>query len=536
MRHRIVFVLAGGLVSLGLSSIAMAQYPGRISKTDKNAPVLRSIAVLEWIGQPGKPSASRLVPISVFDGEQLNDGTLYLDRPQPLALDSGVEYVLQQGGRPTALYDVFGAGEVSGTWQGIGVWKSLSAGAETKSRDAFNESSLYHSKVDVDDEGDKPVLHRKHPKDPGSSSSGSGSSSSGNSSSSTDKGGSTTSQSDPDRPTLHRNPGGDSSTASSSGNSNGSGSGSGSHEEVDPDRPTLRRHHHAEDSDTAGVSTAPPDPDRPRLMHGKPADLEPSELPRLVGTPPSMQQVVAVSDANSRPVHPWSYSWSDPADETHYKQQLEALARTALGLDKPPAPVKTAKAPRAKTAKTTRKKTSLLATATDEPAPLADEQFHVYELAYNASATMVLTAATPKPQPANAQPSPQDQQTASDGAPKIVRRSVPGDKSATVKSQVKDDTSVPESGVPAKPAAQKFVTLIAQPDLYGGVVILYKSVTDSAHLDVTPRMRLVDAVDATADNRAELLFEMRGDGQRQFALYRVLRGSAEQMFATVVMP
>ena len=43
---------------------------------------------------------------------------------------------------------------------------------------------------------------------------------------------------------------------------------------------------------------------------------------------------------------------------------------------------------------------------------------------------------------------------------------------------------------------------------------------------------LVDAVDALADNRGELLFELRGAGQRQFALYRVLRGTAEKIFAT----
>jgi hypothetical protein len=87
-----------------------------------------------------------------------------------------------------------------------------------------------------------------------------------------------------------------------------------------------------------------------------------------------------------------------------------------------------------------------------------------------------------------------------------------------------------------KAAPQKFVTIIAQPDLYGGIAVLYKSVTDSAHLDETPRMKLVDAVDAMADNRGELLFELRGDGQRQFALFRVLRGSAEQLFATVAIP
>ena len=81
---------------------------------------------------------------------------------------------------------------------------------------------------------------------------------------------------------------------------------------------------------------------------------------------------------------------------------------------------------------------------------------------------------------------------------------------------------------------EKFVTLVAQPDLYGNVAVLIKNVTDGAHLDDTPRMRLVDAVDALADNRGDLLFEMRGSTQRQFALYRVLRGDATRIFLSSV--
>ncbi len=112
--------------------------------------------------------------------------------------------------------------------------------------------------------------------------------------------------------------------------------------------------------------------------------------------------------------------------------------------------------------------------------------------------------------------------------PPVIRRGKPGTSPAAKPAQVKP--------LPPKPAPQKFVTLVAQPDLYGGVLVLYKSVTDSAHLDETPRMRLVDAVDAMGDNRGELLFELRGQTQRQFALFRVLRGSAEQLFATVALP
>ena len=80
---------------------------------------------------------------------------------------------------------------------------------------------------------------------------------------------------------------------------------------------------------------------------------------------------------------------------------------------------------------------------------------------------------------------------------------------------------------------QKFVTIVAQPDLYGNLLVLLASdVTDGTHLDENPRMRLVDAVDALADNRGELLFELRGATQRQFALYRVLRGRAEKIFVS----
>ena len=66
------------------------------------------------------------------------------------------------------------------------------------------------------------------------------------------------------------------------------------------------------------------------------------------------------------------------------------------------------------------------------PAPLLDEQFRVFELAYGSGATMVLSAHT-------------------------------------------DGTG----------AKEKFVTLVAQPDLYGNVLVLVKNVTDAAHLDDT---------------------------------------------------
>ena len=217
------------------------------------------------------------------------------------------------------------------------------------------------------------------------------------------------------------------------------------------------------------------DPNRPKLLRGKPANEGQSVLPTLMGLPPDMQQAVAVSDAKNRPEHLWTYSWSNPDDEAKMKADLEDIARKALGLTPPkpaaaPAPRRTATAAHAK---------AKPAPPPPPPAPLLDEQFRVFELAYGSGATMVLSART-------------------------------------------DGTGVQE----------KFVTLVAQPDLYGNVLVLLKNVTDAAHLDDNPRMRLVDAVDAMADNRGELLFELRGATQRQFALYRVLRGQVNKLFTS----
>jgi hypothetical protein len=216
------------------------------------------------------------------------------------------------------------------------------------------------------------------------------------------------------------------------------------------------------------------DPDRPRLRRGKSTGDAIEVAPSLKGFPPDARQVVAVSDAKNRPAHPWTYSWSSPEDEAKMKASLEGIARTALGLNPPAAKP----APKRTTTTTSSRKLAKPA-ALPEPAALAGEQFHVFELAYGSGATLVLSAHTDGP-----------------------------------------------------PEKQKFVTIVAQPDLYGNALVLLKNVTDAAHLDQTPRMRLVDAVDAMADNRGELLFELRGATQRQFALYRVLRGQAEKLFVT----
>jgi hypothetical protein len=434
------------LVVLGLLAAypAWSQYPGQVKKNSKESPELRSIAVLEWTGEAGKPKASRLVPVAVLDGGQLQDGGLYLARPEPLALTPAVEYELQQNGLPMGLFDIHNAGQEQGSWVGHGAWKPLPV-AKPKPSPALTK---------IDDEGsDRPVLHRK--KHPGEEpADGSGKSGSSDASAPAPA-------SDPDRPTLHKK-----------SPSDEAGGGADNAPSGDPDRPTLKKSKKKQPEDVGHVDALPDftDPDRPRLKRGKVSDEGAEVVPTVMGMPPDLQQAVAVSDAKSRPEHPWSYSWANPEDEAKMKSALEDIARDALGLTPPPPP-----APK----RTSNRKSAKPAAPPAEPAPLLDEQFRVFELAYGSGATLVLSAHT-------------------------------------------DASSAP----------QKYVTLVAQPDLYGNVLVLLKSVSDAAHLDDTPRMRLVDAVDALADNRGELLFELRGATQRQFALYRVLRGQAEKLFVS----
>ena len=81
-------------------------------------------------------------------------------------------------------------------------------------------------------------------------------------------------------------------------------------------------------------------------------------------------------------------------------------------------------------------------------------------------------------------------------------------------------------------AALRYVTIVAQADGLGDIKPAIQNVTDAAHFNRTPKMQFVDAVDADASNRASLLFELRSQNARQFALYRVIASHPEQIFLT----
>lgn len=530
-QHRLPPLKAKWLAAIFLAAtlpLAFAQYPGHLDTQKKAGPPLRAIAVLEWTGAAGKPSASRLIPIAVFDGENYQPGGLYLARPQPLALDAGTEYILQRGGVPQGLFDVNGAQEVQGHWLGYGIWREMAPPPMRKIRQGKNMPQVVR---DADDgqphfsngragsnssspepgaaasgssgqnstaDSDRPVLVRRD------SSAGSGSSGStqGNSGQPSATGSGSNANAappvDPDRPVLVQrssstNNGGNGSSQSGSSGSNqsggqpsatASGSTANAAPPVDPDRPVLRRRDASSPGNSAadlsgGPETAiqAPDPNRPRLTYGSsnPTESESFEEPKLSGNPVGLQRMIAVSDATDREPHPFDYSWANPQDAAKMKTQMEALAQKALA----PAAKTPEKVPAAHSRHRTALARSSRKTPAVRPLQLTNERFAAYQLTYDSGATLVFSAQA---------------------------------AGATGKTQ--------------------YVILVAQPDFYGVPHVIFSLVTEEGMLDLTPRMQLVDAVDAEGNSRGDLVFELLTSHRRQFGIYRVLEGQFQQVFVT----
>ncbi len=325
-----------------------------------------------------------------------------------------------------------------------------------------------------------------------------------------------------DRPTLSRpdqtGQGSSGGTAKTqSGTAAGTGSGqdrSGDSKADDADRPTLRRRTPEQEKEarkSRGESTASvtavggpeDDPDRPHLHRGNAGGAGERSTPKLEGLPGDLQQMVGVSDAATREPHNFSRPWANDAERASILSAMQGMAATHLtaysrreGEETAALEAKgrrssaagtTAAPPRRHTGATTGANSRHAvsgqgAPAGQKPAPLdtpTAERLRGFQLAYGALPTYVYTA------------------------------SVPGHDGET-----------------------RYVTVVAQQMPTGDLREALGSVTDARHLDRTPWMRLVDAVDAEASHRASLLFELRGNGVREFALYRVLGARADQQFVT----
>ncbi len=77
-------------------------------------------------------------------------------------------------------------------------------------------------------------------------------------------------------------------------------------------------------------------------------------------------------------------------------------------------------------------------------------------------------------------------------------------------------------GTSKSPTQTLYLTLVAREDLYGDLHKAFSSLTDDAHLDVIPRLELIDAVDADGDGQGELLFQQHYAAGSTYLIDRVI--------------
>lgn len=233
--------------------------------------------------------------------------------------------------------------------------------------------------------------------------------------------------------------------------------------------PTL---HHRTESQQLSQRQSPAASGRPILTYSQNAPSPVTQLKQdaLTGLPPQMQQMAAISDASGATDHSYAWDWSTPGDRAATLHKMEILALESL----PPPRL----LPQANPPKPLHRKNA----ATSAPTlklTFTHERFHAFQLDYGSGPVYVFSAQS--------------------DAPGLVTT---------------------------------YITLIAKPDFAGGLIPLYKSVTPANLLDYQPRMKLIDAVDATGSGRADLLFDLITRHSRQFALFGVQAGQAKELFHT----
>ncbi len=582
---------------------------GQMHKVAQPEQVVRAVGVYEWTGDMAKPTASRLIPVSLFIENHLEDAGVYLARPVPFALDTGTVYEIEQAGMPKGTVSLEFARHLLATgdaaddttsyddgWFGYGTFQGPPRPRPILSRKPARPTVA--SKTKPAEESDRPTFARRPGGSSGSDTSTGSTAKSGSASPSNtpsddpdrphltrrtgsgDTDGSSTQTSstspsapptntpstspapastgtpstsgsdsaddDPDRPKFARRPGASPTTdaggangstasgQSTGGNSAGSAppSTTGTVPSDDPDRPTLKKRTPAEakearkQSEQSNVQGATAslndDPDRPKLERGRPAHpVTSAGFATLKGLPNDLHQMVAVSDAKTREPHDFARPWEDDAERTAILTQMEALARAQVAVyDARQTP-----AIRAEVA------------ASDAQAAQAAQSTPSNSKAASAATATASAAASASAAARKGRPATTSRTAAARKKAAAARAALPlaledEELKGYTLSYGGAATFVYAAHTAGAGVTLRYVTIVAQKDALGALKPAIESVTDAAHLDRTPRMRLVDVVDAEASNRASLLFELRGENEREFGLYRVIAAHAEQTFLT----
>jgi len=232
-------------------------------------------------------------------------------------------------------------------------------------------------------------------------------------------------------------------------------------------------------------SPASADTDHPVLRRGKPLPSPPQEpaqasspAPVMKGAAQTVRIFPAISDAGGPEPMPFTYDLK-PEEEQQFRQKMLALASAEVEARAKRLASETIEAaPPARPAR--RGKAAVKA-----PQPSFDDvQLRVFDLASNNEPVLVLTAKAHMPQ-----------------------------RPATTATGL-----------------QYYVTLVARNDIYGELHKVLVDTTDNQHMDVEPRLELVDAVDADGDGRGDLLLRQISDAGSVFVVDRVIGDQVRTLF------
>lgn len=475
----------------------------------------RAVAVLR-LGEKGKAS---LVPVAILIDGRFYDASAYKANPVPMALESGTVYEAERAGNSLGLFTVnaalrSNAANAEIPWLGTGAWVPAGSEAPKKGRKAENvpvgiEPTDEPPKLTRGGGGarkETPAANAPSGNAPSSSSPPANAPSSEDErprlSKSSESGAGGTSGSDQGGPGQPP-PAGQGSSGQSSSGSNPQGDSKSSEAKPADSKPVDKKDEAAKVNipvSDSGTTEA----NRPRLRRGKPTgSFADEEIPGyskpgassqsapsadatktagLAADKSNVQLIPAISDAGGPEPRPYTYEWANKDEENERRQQITALAKdefrkylTAQSKASiPPQPASPRSARRTATPKMS------------EPI-LENTKLTAYDVWLMNQPLLILSAEAHMP------PQPEG--------------------SAHVDSDL-----------------HYSVLIVAYPDIYNTMHKIYAGITDKYHLDVTPRLELVDAVDADGDGRGELLFREVSDAGSGWAIYRPTADTLWKMF------
>ena len=524
-RKRFLVAIVAGFALLTAGAVAQEDRPeivsGERKATHKKDLGPRAIGVLQ-LGENGKSS---LVPIAILINGKFWDASVYKADPVPMALDSGTVYEVERSGSSLGLFTVGSAlhrtvANAPVPWIATGAWvpngtvvaKAHKAEVTPVGIEAKDAPPRLTRGSSAGDNSEKPKSDAGAESTPTTTASNQAGSASPSQTPSAQTTGSpspaTTSSTSPQN--------GASGTASSgqTGSSQPPSGSTGSAGSTTPSTPSGNKPGDAtkeskpaaakpNEASIPASDSGASEENRPKLRRGKPTEPLPGDdevegyskagataatksSPSPASPPtekadtaqPNVQLIPAISDAGGPQPHSYAFEWLKDEEEDR-RQQMTTMAKEQL---------RAYLAAQAKATIAPQSSNRVKHTATKESAPILENaKMTAYDLWTTNQPVIVFSAQAHMP------PSPGAHSDAQTGL-------------------------------------EYSILLVAYPDIYNNLHKLYAAVTDKYHLDVTPRLELIDAVDADGDGFGELLFRETSDAGPGWVVYRATADKLWKMF------